>query len=85
LLLITRQLRICGGARLVGRDHLRARFVPRGGGQVVDAIGFHMGGWIEELPKQPLWDVVYSLERNQWGDYPETLQMSLKDLRPSPG
>jgi single-stranded-DNA-specific exonuclease len=83
-LLITRRLRVCGAARQVGRDHLKARFVPTGGGQVVDAIGFHMGAWLEELPKHPLWDVVYSLERNQWGDYPETLQMSVKDLRPSP-
>jgi single-stranded-DNA-specific exonuclease len=82
-LLITRRLRICGAARLVGRDHLKARFVPAGGGQVVDGIGFHMGSWLEELPKHPLWDVVYSLERNQWGDFPETLQMSVKDLRPS--
>jgi single-stranded-DNA-specific exonuclease len=82
-LLVTRRLRICGGARLVGRDHLKARFVPVGGGQVVDAIGFRMGGWLDELPKHPLWDVAYCLERNQWGDYPETLQMSVKDLRPS--
>lgn len=82
-LLVSRRLRICGGARLVGRDHLKARFVPQGGGQVVDAIGFRMAGWLEELPKHPVWDVAYCLERNQWGDYPETLQMSVKDLRPS--
>jgi single-stranded-DNA-specific exonuclease len=88
-LLVTRRLRLCGETRLVGRDpvlqrnHLKARFVPNGGGQVVEAIGFRMGGWLDELPKHPLWDVAYCMERNQWGDNPETLQMNVKDLRPS--
>ncbi len=82
-LLMSRRLHLCGGARQVGRDHLKLRFVPTGGGQVVDAIGFRMAGRLDEISKQPLWDAAYCLERNQWGDYPATLQMNLKDLRPS--
>lgn len=82
-LLMTRRLHVCGSARLVGRDHLKVRFVPDGGGQVVGAIGFRMAGRLDELSRQPLWDVAYCLERNQWGDYPATLQMNLKDIRPS--
>jgi single-stranded-DNA-specific exonuclease len=82
-LLITRRLRVCPGARLVGRDHLKVRFAPQGGGQVVDAIGFRMGARLADLARFPLWDLAYCLERNQWGGGPEALQLNLKDLRPS--
>jgi single-stranded-DNA-specific exonuclease len=64
----------------VGQDgkHLRLRL--SNGFYQIDAIGFKLGEWAEQLP--PYIDVAYHLEINQWNGYVK-LQLNVQDLRPA--
>ncbi len=68
--------------RLVGNKHLKMKLKRES--LSVDAIGFNMGGLLEELSRKPsgLADAVFTPEINDWngGRY---LQIILKGLRPS--
>ncbi len=67
--------------RLVGRDdrHLKLK-VARAGQPPIDCIGFGLGEWSQNMPERI--DVAYVLEINEWNGR-RTLQMNLKDIRPS--
>ncbi len=80
--LVTRCLQVMRFPRLVGRNHLKmkVRQVDRGG-QVVETIGFNLGGLVERLngPSVPWVDLAFTPERNVWNGR-ETLQLRVKDL-----
>lgn len=69
--------------RLVGKDerHLKAK-IARAGQPPLDAIGFNLGDWAGKLPERV--DIAYELEVNEWNGR-RTLQLNLKDIRPSAG
>jgi len=52
------------------------------GGQVVDAIGFNLGSFADELSQLllPKVDIAFVPERNSWNGR-EILQLRIKDLR----
>jgi single-stranded-DNA-specific exonuclease len=79
--LISRQLQIMRSARRVGRNHLKMKVRQSARGQVVDAIGFNMGGFVEALsqPSAPRIDLAFTPERNTWNGR-DSLQLRLKDL-----
>ena len=78
-LFLTRGVRV-RDARLVGanRQHLKMRLWQRG--TTIDAIAFNLGHMINVAGK-PI-DVAYTVGLDTWGGHP-TLQMTVKDLRPS--
>jgi single-stranded-DNA-specific exonuclease len=83
--LVSRAVSMRAAPRIVGRDHLKLRVGDGRGSVAIDAIGFRMGGLLEAAARQPLWDIAYCLESNQWGDRSPSLQLRLKDMRPSTG
>lgn len=65
----------------VGKDekHLKLKFARKGKAPI-DAIGFNMGDWAEEMPSSI--DAAYHLEMNAWNGS-HSLQMRLLDIRPA--
>lgn len=82
-ILMSRRVMVQGAPRIVGRDHLKLKVGDGRGGPSVDAIGFGMGGMLDQVRRGQQWDVAYCLESNQWADFPAVLQLRLKDLRPA--
>ncbi len=81
--LVARRLQVMRSPRRVGQNHLkmRVRQSPRDN-QVVEAIGFNLGSFVEPLsqPSAPRVDLAFVPERNVWNDR-EILQLRVKDLR----
>jgi single-stranded-DNA-specific exonuclease len=80
--LVTRCLQVMRFPRLVGRNHLKMKVRQvHPGSQVVETIGFNLGGLVERLngPIVPWVDLAFTPERNVWNGR-ETLQLRLKDL-----
>jgi len=72
-----RNVRVQGPSRIVGDNHLIVTLVS--GGTARNAIGYGLGH--RALPDGPL-DVIFQLQRNQYRGR-STLQLSIKDFRPS--
>jgi hypothetical protein len=70
-------------ARRVGRNHLKFRVRQSASGrQVVEAIGFNLGSYLEALdqPIPPHVDLAFIPERNSWSGR-EIIQLRVKDVR----
>ena len=82
-ILAARELHVMRFARRVGRNHLKIKVRPSAsGGRVVEAIGFNLGSYVEQLdrPTPPRIDLAFVPERNSWNGR-DTLQLRVKDLR----
>lgn len=66
--------------RIVGENHLKMKL--KGNGKAVEAIGFDMGGFLENLDSSNVLDAVYTVDINEW-EGGRTLQINLKALRPA--
>lgn len=76
---ISRNLRVVGTPRIVGKNHLKFRVRQRG--QVFDAIGFDLGDLCYRLtPGEDNLDMVYVIEENYWNGQTK-IQLRVKDLR----
>ncbi len=81
-LLVARRLQVMHAPRRVGQNHLKMKVRQSvRGGQVVEAIGFNLGSFVEVLsqPSAPRIDLAFVPERNVWNDR-EILQLRVKDL-----
>lgn len=69
--------------RKVGRgdDHLKLRLL-RDGAAPLDAIGFGLGAWADQMPL--MLDVAYQLEINEYNGF-RNLQLNVQDIRPAEG
>ncbi|MBI1278009.1 MAG: single-stranded-DNA-specific exonuclease RecJ [Anaerolineaceae bacterium] len=78
--LMTPNLRVLE-SRTVGKEgnHLKLK-LARAGQPPLDAIGFGLGGWIEQMPERI--DAAYQLEINEWNGS-RSLQLNLQDIRPA--
>jgi single-stranded-DNA-specific exonuclease len=84
--LAARQLQVMRSARRVGRNHLKMKVRQNPSGrQVVDAIGFNLGSYLDvlALPSPPQVDLAFIPERNAWNGR-EILQLRVKDLHVLP-
>lgn len=69
-------------ARLLKEAHLKLILGQPGSRVTIDAIGFNMADKYElALSGMPI-DILFTLEVNSWREF-ETLQLNLKDIRPS--
>ncbi len=79
---VTRGLELAGLPALVGNNHLKFRV--RQGNQVLEAIGFGMGGWLPRLApvvdRSGFVDLAYTLDFNEWNGQ-KKIQLQLKDIR----
>jgi single-stranded-DNA-specific exonuclease len=82
-ILAARRLQVMRSARRVGRNHLKFRVRQSASGrQVVEAIGFNLGSYLEALdqPIPPHVDLAFIPERNSWSGR-EIIQLRVKDVR----
>ncbi|RMG88116.1 MAG: single-stranded-DNA-specific exonuclease RecJ, partial [Chloroflexi bacterium] len=66
--------------RTVGQDNRHLKLTLVQGNAQIDAIGFRLGGWAENMPDMV--DIAYYLELNQWNGR-TSLQLNLQDIRPA--
>ncbi len=78
--LMSRDLRVLE-SRTVGKEghHLKLK-LARAGQPPLDAIGFGLGDWVENMPERV--DVAYQLEMNEWNGN-RSLQLNMQDIRPA--
>ncbi len=78
--LMTPNLRVLE-SRTVGKEghHLKLK-LARAGQPPLDAIGFGLGEWVDNMPERI--DVAYQLEMNEWNGN-RSLQLNLQDIRPA--
>jgi single-stranded-DNA-specific exonuclease len=74
----TRDLEVLN-PRVVGKNHLKLRLRQRS--DVVEAIGFGMGGLMEFVDNNPRVDAAYSPVINEWAGN-RSIQLTIKGLRP---
>lgn len=76
--IMSRNLRVLE-SRVVGKEgqHLKLK-LARAGQSPIDAIGFGLGSWLEEMPERI--DAAFQLEVNEWNGY-RSLQLNLQDIR----
>lgn len=67
--------------RIVGQTHLKLKlFDPDTPSRLFEAIGFGLGKYFEQIDDGIPFDVVYSLEVNEWNGQ-ISMQLNLKDIR----
>lgn len=78
---IAHKVKDSGFARTVGSDskHLKLS-ITQGGCTPLNAIGFGLGHKLEKVKNGQSFDVVFSIEENEWNGN-KTIQLKLKDLR----
>ena len=78
---MSKQVKDTGYAKAVGetKSHLKLTASHKGS-QPIGAIGFGLGDKLMTVKTQPSFDVVYTLEENEWNGM-VNLQLKLKDLR----
>ncbi len=74
---VSRGLSLYGEGRVVGRNHLKAKFKQNG--VVLDAIGYKLGGYVPLLKETRRYDCAYVLEESVWNGQ-TTIQMKIKDF-----
>jgi len=74
-----------GKSRLLKDAHLKLSVAQEESPSVVfDGIGFNMPEHLDLVTSGKLFDVVYAIEENHWNNK-VTLQLMVKDIRPSKG
>jgi len=72
-------VKVIGTPRIVGSNHLRFRAAQ--GGITFDAIGFNLGGKIDQIKKKAgPFDIAYLVEENEWKGRVST-QLRIRDIR----
>lgn len=67
--------------RIVGENHLKLEvFSPENPKLKFDCIGFNLGHWLEQLTEGVLFDIVYTIEENEWNGT-VSLQLNIKDIK----
>ena len=67
--------------RIVGENHLKMEvFDPNAPEIKFPCIGFKLGHWIDQLTEGILFDIVYTIEENEWNGT-ISLQLVIKDIR----
>lgn len=77
---ITRGVCDTGRSRKVGSDESHLKLEVEQGGIVLSGIGFNLGDREPEIARREPFDVVFSLDENEWMGQ-VSLQMKVKDLR----
>lgn len=67
--------------RIVGENHLKMEVFDANDTETkFPCIGFNLGHWIDQLTEGILFDIVYTIEENEWNGT-VSLQLVIKDIR----
>src|SRR5690606_11922240 len=78
---LTKNVTDTGYAKTIGKDdeHLKM-FVKQNGSQPIDCVGFGLGKKIDVVRGLKPFEIVYSLDENQWNGN-TTLQLKARDIK----
>lgn len=81
----TRQVFDFGTSKLVGKnlEHIKLELEDNSTSHVLNAIAFNMSQYFEHIHSHKPIDIVYTIEQTKRGHNPESIQLLIKDIRPS--
>lgn len=77
---MTRNVIAANAARIVGDNHLKLSLKENGSTKTVEAIGFGLGEYLEQVMSGKPFDVCYVITENTFNDV-TTIQLNLKGIR----
>lgn len=74
-----------GTSKLVGRnlEHIKLELEDDSTSHVMNAIAFNMAPYFEHIHAHKPVDICYTIEQTKRGNHPETIQLMIRDIRPS--
>ena len=76
----TNQVYDNGFSKLVGNNHIKLMVTQSNYKAIgLPGIAFQLGGYYSEIEKQNPFDIVYTIEENEWNGN-ITLQLNVKDI-----
>lgn len=74
-----------GTSKLVGRnlEHIKLELEDDSTSHVINAIAFNMAAYFERIHAHKPVDICYTIEQSKHGSNPETIQLMIRDIRPS--
>lgn len=82
---ITRNVFDFGTSKLVGKnlEHIKLELEDNSTSHVINAIAFNMSQYFEHIHAHKPIDICYTIEQSKRGSSPETIQLMIRDIRPS--
>ena len=79
---VSRNVCDAGRGRLVGKntEHLKLELIDQSSGAPVDAIGFNMGNFFNDVGEGKSFDVCYTIEENNFNNK-TSIQLIIKDIK----
>lgn len=74
-----------GTSKLVGRnlEHIKLELEDNSTSRVLNAIAFNMSQYFEHIHAHKPIDICYTIEQTKNGNHPESIQLMIRDIRPS--
>lgn len=74
-----------GTSKLVGKnlEHIKLELEDNSTSHVINAIAFNMAPYFERIHAHKPIDICYTIEQTKRGSNPETIQLMIRDIRPS--
>ena len=74
-----------GTSKLVGKnsEHIKLELEDDSTSRVINAIAFNMAPYFEHIHAHKPIDICYTIETQKHGSTPETVQLMIRDIRPS--
>lgn len=74
-----------GTSKLVGKnlEHIKLELEDNSTSHVINAIAFNMSQYFEHIHSHKPIDICYTIEQSKRGGNPETIQLMIRDIRPS--
>jgi len=74
-----------GTSKLVGKnlEHIKLELEDNSTSHVINAIAFNMSQYFEHIHSHKPIDICYTIEQSKRGGSPETIQLMIRDIRPS--
>ena len=84
---ISRNVFDFGTSKLVGRnlEHIKLELEDDSTSHVINAIAFNMAQYFEHIHAHKPIDICYTIEQTRRGSNAETIQLMIRDIRPSEG
>lgn len=76
-----------GTSKLVGKnlEHIKLELEDDSTSHVINAIAFNMAQYFEHIHAHKPIDICYTIEQSKRGSTPDTIQLMIRDIRPSEG
>lgn len=86
-ILCTRNVFDFGTSRLVGKklEHIKLELEDNSTSRVINAIAFNMAPYFEHIHAHKPIDICYTIEQTRSGGNSESIQLMIRDIRPSSG